>query len=147
MMRNIHSRPPWAEYMNFNALDGMDELLKERGINYQQVYADQPGIVSYAIDSYEGMTASDISEASFDRTLYKRSFGKAGDLIENGTPGLQTDHLRELVRCVSSQRRGSDGLCRQKDATNQAGKHGFLDAGFLQPDHGKRRQALRQSRF
>lgn len=75
-----------AEYMNFNALDGMDELLKERGINYQQVYADQPGIVSYAIDSYEGMTASDISEASFDRTLYKRSFGKAGDLIENGTP-------------------------------------------------------------
>ena len=61
--------------MNFNALDGMDELLKERGINYQQVYADQPGIVSYAIDSYEGMTASDISEASFDRTLYKRSFG------------------------------------------------------------------------
>ena len=32
------------------------------------------------------MTASDISEASFDRTLYKRSFGIAGDLIENGTP-------------------------------------------------------------
>lgn len=31
MMRNIHSRPP-AEYMNFNALDGMDELLKERGL-------------------------------------------------------------------------------------------------------------------
>lgn len=74
-----------AEYMNFNALDGMDELLKEKGINYQQVYADQPGIVSYAIDSYENMTPADISEASFDRSLYKRGTGKAGDLIENGT--------------------------------------------------------------
>lgn len=74
-----------AEYMNFNALDGMDELLKEKGINYQQVYADQPGIVSYAIDSYENMTPADISETSFDRSLYKRGTGKAGDLIENGT--------------------------------------------------------------
>lgn len=75
-----------VEYMNFNALDGMDELLKERGINYQQVFADQPGIVSYVIDSLEGKTPSEISGDDFERTHYERSIRKSGDLIESGKP-------------------------------------------------------------
>lgn len=75
-----------AEFMNFNALDSMDELLKERGISYQQIYCDQTGIVSYAVDSYEGMTPAQMTEAAFDRSAYKRSVHKAGELIESGTP-------------------------------------------------------------
>lgn len=75
-----------AEYMNFNALDNLDELLREQGISYKQIYAEQAGIVSYAIDSYEGLSPSDVTEESFDRSSYKRSGSKAADLIEGGTP-------------------------------------------------------------
>ena len=57
-----------AEYMNFNALGEMDELLKEHGIRYQQIYASQPGIVSYALDSFDGMDPSSVTAESFDRT-------------------------------------------------------------------------------
>lgn len=78
-----------AEYMNFNALGEMDELLKEHGIRYQQIYASQPGIVSYALDSFDGMDPSSVTAESFDRTAYTRQPGKAGQLIEAGTPAYK----------------------------------------------------------
>lgn len=74
-----------AEYMNFNALDNLDEILREQGISYQQIYAEQSGIVSYAIDSYENMTPGEVTKESFDRSSYKRSATKSADLIEGGT--------------------------------------------------------------
>ena len=75
-----------AEYMNFNALDNMDALLKEKGITYNQIYSDKAGIISYALDSYEGMKASDVTEESFDKSKYSRSFGKSGQPLESGKP-------------------------------------------------------------
>lgn len=73
-----------AEYVNFNALDNLDDLMKEKGIKYEQIYSDRAGIVSYAIDSYEGLEPTDINETMFDKSAYKRLIGKSGKLIENG---------------------------------------------------------------
>lgn len=75
-----------AENLNFNAMDNMDELLKEKGINYEQVYSDRAGIISYALDSYEGLKPSDITEGSFDKSAYTRAISKSGKPIEGGTP-------------------------------------------------------------
>lgn len=75
-----------AEYANFQALDGMEELLEERGIRFEQVYSDEAGIVSYALDSYEDTTASDVTEALFDRSAYRRSVNRGGEMVESGTP-------------------------------------------------------------
>lgn len=75
-----------AEYLNFNALDNMDALLKERGISYDQIYSDRAGIISYALDSYEGLQPSQVTESAFDKTNYSRSISKSGKPLESGTP-------------------------------------------------------------
>ncbi|MEF9938796.1 MAG: HlyD family efflux transporter periplasmic adaptor subunit [Clostridium sp.] len=75
-----------AENINFNALDNMDALLKEKGINYEQVYSDRAGIISYAIDSFEGLEPTAVTEASFDKSTYKRAISKSGLPLETGTP-------------------------------------------------------------
>ncbi len=75
-----------AEYMNFSALSEMDALLQEQGISYQQVYAGRAGIVSYAVDSFEGMDPALVTAESFDRSTYERRAGLAGGLVEAGTP-------------------------------------------------------------
>lgn len=74
------------EYMNFNALDNAGSLLEEAGINFQQVRADEAGVISYGVDSYESLDASGISEAVFDRSQYTKTITKAGKLIEKGVP-------------------------------------------------------------
>lgn len=74
-----------AEYMNFNALDNMDEVLKEKGIVYDQVHADRAGVISYALDNFEGLQPADVTAALFDKSTYSRSFSKAGQLLEGGT--------------------------------------------------------------
>lgn len=74
------------EYMNFNALDNLDGLMDQAGINFQQVKADKAGIVSYGVDSYEGLEPSAISEAVFDRSNYEKTITKSGKLIEKGAP-------------------------------------------------------------
>lgn len=74
------------ENMNFNALDNMDAVLKESGINYEQVYSNQSGIISYALDSYEGLTPTAVTESSFDKSNYTRPVSKSGKPLESGTP-------------------------------------------------------------
>ncbi|MEY8352155.1 HlyD family efflux transporter periplasmic adaptor subunit [Lachnospiraceae bacterium 54-53] len=74
------------EYMNFNALDNLDGMMDEAGINFQQVKADQAGIVSYGVDSFEGLQPSAVSEAVFDRSKYVKTITKSGKLIEKGAP-------------------------------------------------------------
>ena len=74
------------EFMNFNSLEGLGDLLAEAGINFQQVYADQAGTISYGIDSYESMSPQDVTEEMFDKTIYTKEINKSGDLIEQGAP-------------------------------------------------------------
>ncbi len=75
-----------TEYMNFNALGDMDAKLQEQGINYKQISTSQPGIISYVTDSFDGFSPEDITADSFDRSKYSRQVGRAGELIESGTP-------------------------------------------------------------
>ena len=74
------------EYVNFNALGNLDAMLEQTGITFQQVRAPLSGVVSYAIDGMEGLTADQVSADSFDRTKYTKSIPKSGDLIEQSTP-------------------------------------------------------------
>ena len=74
------------DFMNFNSLEGLGDLLAEAGINFQQVYADQAGTISYGIDSYESMSPQDVTEEMFDKTIYTKEINKSGDLIEQGAP-------------------------------------------------------------
>lgn len=74
------------EYVNFNALDNLDVLMAQTGLNFQQVKAPASGVVSYSIDGYEGMNSAEVSEASFDRSNYTKAITKAGKLIEQSAP-------------------------------------------------------------
>lgn len=73
------------ECVNFNVLDNLGGVMDQAGINFQQVKADQAGIVSYGIDSYEGLQPSAVSEAVFDLSSYTRAAAKS-ELIEKGAP-------------------------------------------------------------
>ena len=75
-----------AEYMNFNILDSLESQMQEQGISYQQIYADQAGIISYAVDSFDGSTPASVTADSFDRSSYQKTVSKSGGLIEAGTP-------------------------------------------------------------
>lgn len=75
-----------AEYMNFNVLGDMDAQLQAQGINYKQISTPQPGIISYVTDSFEGVAPEEVTADSFDRSQYTRQVGRAGELIEAGTP-------------------------------------------------------------
>ena len=75
-----------AEYMNVNAMDSLDAALQEHGIYYQQVTTGEAGVVSYAVDGYEGMDAASVTPDLFDRTKYSRKSIKSGELTEAGTP-------------------------------------------------------------
>ena len=74
------------EYMNFNALDNLGDQMDKADISFEQVKADQAGIVSYGVDSYEGLEPSAVSETAFDRSSYTKTITKSGKLIEKGAP-------------------------------------------------------------
>lgn len=72
-----------------------------QGINYKQISTPQPGIISYVTDSFEGVAPEEVTADSFDRSQYTRQVGRAGELIEAGTPGVQDHHIGELEYRVS----------------------------------------------
>lgn len=74
------------EYGNFNALDNLDAMMAADGINFQQVRADEAGVISYRIDSYEDMDVSQISEEVFDRSAYSGSITQSGQQIPADSP-------------------------------------------------------------
>lgn len=93
------------EYMNFNAFDNVDNLLKEKGINYEQIYSDQAGIISYAIDSYENLEPTGVTEGSFDKSKYTRSVRKSELPVEAGAPvyKLITSENWSIVFTISDE--------------------------------------------
>ncbi|MDO5415724.1 MAG: HlyD family efflux transporter periplasmic adaptor subunit [Lachnospiraceae bacterium] len=74
------------EYASFNALDNLSAMMDQAGVNFQQVRADQAGVISYAVDSYEDLEASQISESVFDRTAYSRAITKSGQMVPQDSP-------------------------------------------------------------
>lgn len=74
------------EYVNFNALSSQGELEEALGTGFRQVRTPVSGVVSYAVDSFEDLEASQVTAEMFDRTNYSRGITRAGDLVEAGTP-------------------------------------------------------------
>lgn len=101
------------EYVNFNALGNLDAMLEQTGITFQQVRAPLSGVVSYAIDGMEGLTADQVSADSFDRTKYTKSIPKSGDLIEPVHTGLQAGDFGRLESDLSAEGRCSCRVQRQ----------------------------------
>ena len=76
------------EYANFNTLDNLDELMAREGVNFHQVVSDQAGIVSYAVESYEDLDVSQISEEMFAQTAYSVSLTrvKSNEMLPPNSP-------------------------------------------------------------
>ena len=74
------------EYANFNALGNLDSIMQQAGASFTQVSAPVSGVVSYAVDGFEGLTADQVTAESFDRSGYTKAITKAGQLIEQGAP-------------------------------------------------------------
>ena len=74
------------EYANFNAANADEQLAEQLGGNFSQIHTPVSGVISYSIDGFEDLDASQISESSFDRSQYSRAITHAGDLVEQGTP-------------------------------------------------------------
>lgn len=76
------------EYANFNALDNLDELMNQAGVNFHQVYSEEAGIISYTIDSFEDAEPSQVTEEWFDQTKYSVSHTrvKAGEMLPPNSP-------------------------------------------------------------
>ena len=74
------------EYSNFNTMNALSGKLAELGIVFNSYTSEQSGIVSYAIDGMEGVTADSLTAELFDKSKYTRSIAKSGDMIEAGTP-------------------------------------------------------------
>ena len=74
------------EYANFNALGNLDSIMQQAGASFVQVTAPVSGVVSYAVDGFENLTADEITESTFDRSGYSKAITKAGQLIEQSAP-------------------------------------------------------------
>lgn len=71
------------DYVNFNALENADSAMDEMGVSFQQVKADEAGVMSNSIDGYEGLEASGLTEALFDKETYKSNLKttKSGEMV------------------------------------------------------------------
>ena len=74
------------EYVSTDTLKNLDSVIAEMGINFEQVRADESGIVSYAIDSMENVTPEQVNAEMFARTEYKKNIVKSGNLVGVGEP-------------------------------------------------------------
>lgn len=93
------------EYANFYAMESQEQVIQQLGGNFKQVQTPISGVISYAVDSYEDLTVSQISEEVFDRTNYSRGITKAGQLMEQGSPiyKVVTDDTWSLVFPMSQE--------------------------------------------
>lgn len=74
------------EYANLGAMENLDALMRENGITFKQVFADQSGVVSYGIDGLEAVTPETVTKETFKKDSYSRTVTKAGQQIAEQTP-------------------------------------------------------------
>ena len=72
-----------------DALKNLDSVVEEMGVNFVQVRADQSGIVSYMVDSLEGVAPNQVTEEMFDRSGYTKNILKSGKLVGVGEPAYK----------------------------------------------------------
>lgn len=75
-----------SEYVNFNTLESLDNIMGQTDASFWQVQAPVSGVVSYGIDKYEDFDPSQITAADFDRSGYSKQITKAGQRIAISDP-------------------------------------------------------------
>ena len=77
------------EYVSVDTLKNLDSAVSELGGNFTQVRADQSGIVSYSVDSMETLAPNQVTADMFDKSSYKKSSVRSGQLVETGAPAYK----------------------------------------------------------
>lgn len=96
-----------SKLANVNILSSIEELDTASGANIiKRFNAPATGIVAYWTDGYEGLSASDITESSFDENTYEKNWISDNSLIEAGDPvyKLSTNENWSLVIPVEPTR-------------------------------------------
>lgn len=78
-----------TEYVAFNVLENMNDLLKTQGIVFQQFSAPKSGIVSFSIDQMESLTPEEINKELFHNENYQKTYLKAGETIGSESPAYK----------------------------------------------------------
>ena len=89
------------ECVNFNTLDNQGQMMEQLGATFKQITTPVSGVVSYNIDSYEGLDSSQVNEQIFDRSQYQRPITKAGQSEE---PGNVSNYRRggSYIQCAGT---------------------------------------------
>lgn len=77
------------EYANVDTLKNLDSVVDELGVNFEQIRADDAGIVSYSIDGLEELTVDKVTAELFEKSAYTKNIMKSGQLIEQGAPAYK----------------------------------------------------------
>ncbi len=77
------------ECSSFSALADLDAMMEQAGVDFQQIRSDQAGVISYAIDHYEELEPSQITEDVFDRTGYVRETPRSGKKVPKDYPAYK----------------------------------------------------------
>ena len=73
------------EYSNFDTADSL-AAMEAAGIHFTQIRSDKAGVVSYVIDSLEGLTPSQVEAAMFDRSKYPSNVIRSGETVGINEP-------------------------------------------------------------
>lgn len=76
------------DILNDIAITKGQEIMENTGITYSNnmVASEESGIVSYYMDSYEGMTPENITEASFSQDNYQRISLRTTEMVPQDSP-------------------------------------------------------------
>ncbi|BCN31199.1 HlyD family efflux transporter periplasmic adaptor subunit [Anaeromicropila herbilytica] len=75
------------ELSNLNMLSNLQDIMSSNGDeSFRVVKANNSGIITYFVDSYENLKAEDITKESFDTSKYKKLQLRTTDLLEKGSP-------------------------------------------------------------
>lgn len=77
------------EYVNVDTLKNLDSVIEELGANFEQIRADDAGIVSYNVDNMETLEPSQITAQMFDKSNYAKTSVKSGQMVEIGAPAYK----------------------------------------------------------
>ena len=110
---------PWMRKsgVSVDTLKNLDSAVSELGRNFTQVRADQSGIVSYSVDSMETLTPNQVTADMFDKSSYKKSSVRSGQLVETGHRPAKIITFRGLVHRVPDVGAGAttyNGLPRRE---------------------------------
>ena len=77
------------EYVNIDTLKNLDSVIETLGVNFEQIRSDDAGIVSYNVDDMEDLQATQVTAEMFEKSNYKKSAVKSGQMVEIGAPAYK----------------------------------------------------------